>query len=122
LEREAYHAAPQSALGKAVRYMREQLPKLIIYCEYGFLPIDNNLVENAIRPFVIGCKNWLFSGSPCGASASAFIYSIIETAIANVHEPYWYLRYLFTQLPQVLNDDTLAILPHRLNPASVVRN
>jgi transposase len=118
-----YHAAPQSALGKAVRYMREQWPKLIIYCEYGFLPIDNNLVENTIRPFVIGRKNWFFSGSPRGASASAYIYSIIETAKANGHEPYWYLRHLFTQILQVLNDDDmLAILPHRLNSASVVRN
>ncbi len=60
---------------------------------------DTNAVENAIRPFVLGRKNWLFSGSPRGAAASARLFSIIETAKANGHEPYWYLRKLFEGLP-----------------------
>jgi len=60
---------------------------------------DTNAVENAIRPFVLGRKNWLFSGSPRGAAASARLFSIIETAKANGHEPYWYLRKLFEALP-----------------------
>jgi transposase len=122
LDREVHHVAPKSQMGKAIRYMLDQWPKLLVYLDYGFLPIDNNFVENAIRPFVIGRKNWLFSGSPQGASASAAIYSIIETAKANGHEPYWYLRYLFEKLPAVKNDDDLRVLlPHRLNPAIIPR-
>jgi transposase len=60
---------------------------------------DTNACENAIRPFVVGRKNWLFSGSPCGAGAGASLYRIIETAKANRREPYWYLRELFEKLP-----------------------
>ncbi len=123
LNREVHHVAPKSKLGQAIRYMLEQWPKLQVYLKYGFLPIDNNLVENAIRPFVVGRKNWLFSGSPLGASASAAIFSIIETAKANGHEPYWYLRYLFENLPAASSDDEIhALLPYRLNTASVPRS
>ena len=60
---------------------------------------DNNSAENAIRPFVVGRKNWLFAGTPKGALASAGLYSLIETAKANGLEPYRYLRYLFEELP-----------------------
>lgn len=61
--------------------------------------MDNNAAENAIRPFVIGRKNWLFSASPKGATASASLYSLIGTAKANGLEPYAYLRRIFTALP-----------------------
>jgi transposase len=64
-------------------------------------PIDNNAAENAIRPFVIGRKNWLFSASQQGATASANLYSLIETAKANGLEPYAYLKKVFTELPNV---------------------
>jgi transposase len=74
--------------------------------------IDNNLAENAIRPFVIGLKNWLFSATPRGAHASAAIYSLIETAKANGLEPYAYLREVFTRLPSMSSDEELqALLP-----------
>ena len=73
--------------------------------------------SNAIRPFVVGRKNWLFSGSPRGAHASAGIYSIIETARANGLEPYWYLRYLFEKLPVCKCDDEVrSIMPNRIDP------
>ena len=62
--------------------------------------MDNNLAENAILPFVIGRKNWLFSQSVKGVNASANLYSLIETAKANGLEPYTYLRVLFAKLPQ----------------------
>ena len=65
----------------------------------GDYPIDNNAAENAIRPFVIGRKNWLFSASQKGAVASANLYSLIETAKANGLEPYAYLKKIFTELP-----------------------
>lgn len=84
--------------------------------DYGFVPIDNNLVENAVRPFVIGRKNYLFHGSPTGADASASLYSIIETAKINGHEPFYYLYYLFSKLPFVKNDaDYRALLPFNVS-------
>ena len=80
-------------------YTLKQWDRLTRYTDDGRLSPDNNLAENAIRPFVIGCKNWLFSGTPEGAKASATLYSLIETARANRLEPYSYLRHIFTRLP-----------------------
>jgi transposase len=78
------------------------------------------MVENAIRPFAIGRKNWLFSGTPEGAAASAAIYSIIETAKANGLEPYWYLRYLLERLPDAMTeDDFKALLPQHIQPSQL---
>ncbi len=108
---------PKGTLGKAVGYALKQWPRLIRYVEDGRLPIDNNLVENAIRPFCLGRKNWLFSGSPKGAAASAALYSIIETARACGHEPYAYLRHLFEQLPLCQSeDDYRRLLPMNILP------
>lgn len=103
---------PSSALGKAVGFALGQWPKLIGYVEHAQLTPDNNACEQAIRPFVVGRKNWLFAGSPRGAAASATLYSLIETAKANRREPYWYLRELFEQLPHArTRADFLALLP-----------
>jgi transposase len=93
------HVVPKGVLGEALQYLDKYWPKLIRYCEDGQLPIDNNRIENNIRPFVIGRKAWLFSDTPAGAHASAGLYSLIETAKAAGIEPYSYLRHLFTALP-----------------------
>ena len=78
--------------------------------------MDNNLVENAIRPFAVGRKNWLFNNSPEGAHAAAFIYSLIETAKANDLEPYWYTLYLFESLPLAkTEDDYRKLLPYNVS-------
>lgn len=115
LDKSIAHALPQSLLGKALYYLHEQWPKLVRYVDRGEYPIDNNAAENAIRPFVIGRKNWLFSTSPKGATASANIYSLIETAKANGLEPYAYLRKIFTELPQATNLEQIeALLPWNL--------
>jgi len=90
---------PKSRLGKALGYLHSNWDKLQVYLTDGKLNIDNNPVENAIRPFAIGRKNWLFSTSQNGAKASAMMYSIIETAKANGLEPYQYLKHVFEQLP-----------------------
>jgi hypothetical protein len=83
----------------------------------GDLPIDNNRAENAISPFVVGRKNWLFSDTPQGANASAIIYSVIETAKANGREPYAYLRRLFTDLPAATSLEAIEqLLPWTLAP------
>lgn len=109
---------PTSATGKALYYLHNEWPKLIRYLDDGRLEIDNNAAENAIRPFVLGRKNWLFSDSVKGVSASANLYSLIETAKANGLEPYAYLRYLFTELPKALTVDAI----ESLLPGNVDRN
>ena len=103
---------PSSMTGKALSYLNNEWDKLICYLQDGRLEIDNNGAENAIRPFVIGRKNWLFSTSVKGVKASANLYSLIETAKANGLEPYAYLRYLFTHLPVADSvEDFEALLP-----------
>jgi hypothetical protein len=92
---------PKSRLGKAVEYAVNHKEGFMNYLLDGNCSISNNLSENSIRPFTIGRKNWLFSGSPKGAEASATVYSIIETAKANGLEPYSYLQFLFKNLPGV---------------------
>jgi transposase len=112
LEKTQHNTPPQSTLGKAVTYLHNQWERLIAYTEDGAWPIDNNAAENAVRPFVIGRKNWLFANSQAGARASANLYSLIETAKANNLEPYAYLRKIFTELPQAETlDDVDALLP-----------
>ena len=109
----------QNALGKAVNYLASNWSRLERYVEAGHLPIDNNRAENAIRPFVIGRKNWLFSDTPKGATASAQIYSLIETAKANGQEPYAYLRHILERLPQVNSVEGYeTLLPWNCSPAS----
>jgi transposase len=106
---------PNSLLGKALHYLSAQWPKLIRYVENGAWPIDNNLCENAIRPFVVGRRNWLFSDTVGGANASANLYSLIETCKANRIDPYGYLVGLFRALPFAQTaDDFEALLPWRL--------
>ena len=110
---------PGSLLGKALPYLSAQWPKLIRYLENGARPIDNNLCENAIRPFVVGRRNWLFADTVAGANASANLYSLIETCKANGIDPYADLFSLFQKLPATKSaDDFEALLPWRLATAS----
>jgi transposase len=112
LLRKQTQVLPGSLLGEAVNYALGQWPKLLRYLEHPDLTPDNNACEQAIRPFVIGRKNWMFAGSPRGADASAALYTLIETAKANGLEPYWYLRRLFEKLPSVKTpEDLLPLLP-----------
>ncbi len=112
---------PKSLLGKAIGYALKQWGRLLVYLEDGRLRPDNNLAENAIRPFAVGRKNWLFSGHPRGADASATLYSLIETAKANDLEPYRYLRHLFEHLPTATSDaQRKALLPQYIDPKSLV--
>jgi transposase len=74
---------PKSKLGEAITYWCNQEHKLVTYLKDGRINIDNNRAERAVKPFVIGRKNWLFSNTARGATASAVLYSIIETAKAN---------------------------------------
>ena len=103
---------PSSLLGKALKYMRGQWRKLVRYVENGNWPISNNVCENAIRPFVVGRKGWLFADTVAGAQASANLYSLVETCKANGIDPYHYLVSLFAKLPLASSaDDYAALLP-----------
>lgn len=90
-----------SRLGLAIRYTINQWKYLTRYLEEGALQIDNNTAEQRIKPFVIGRKNWIFNQTPRGADASAVLYSLVQTAKANNLEPFAYLKYLLTELPQL---------------------
>jgi transposase len=105
---------PQSLLGKALSYTLNQWPKLIVFLSQGHVALDNNRAENAIRPFVIGRKNWLFCDTVAGAQASANLYALIETAKANGLEPHAYLARVFTQLANAQTvDDIEKLLPFK---------
>jgi len=115
LEKTTPRVPPQSSLGKGLYYLTQQWPRLIRYLDDGQYPIDNNFLENAIRPFAIGRKNWVFANSQAGARASANLYTLIETAEGHGLEPYHYLRQVFSVLPRAENvDDIAALLPHNL--------
>lgn len=102
----------KTAIGKAVQYLQNQWSRLTGFVEDSYYFIDNNRVENCIRPFVIGRKNWMFSTSQKGATSSANLYSIVETAKTNGLEPYAYLKLLFNQLPLAETiEDINALLP-----------
>jgi transposase len=119
LEKTQPQVTAQNALGKAVNYLASNWSRLERYVEAGHLPIDNNAAARAIRPFVIGRKNWLFSDTPKGTTASAQIYSLIETAKANGQEPYAYLRHILERLPQVNSvEDYEALLPWNCSPTA----
>lgn len=108
---------PGSLLGKALHYLSGQWGKLKRYVEDGRYPIDNNPCENAIRPFVVGRRNWLFSDTVAGANASANLYSLLQTCQVNGIDGYRYLRELLTALPMARTpDDYEALLPWRLTP------
>lgn len=116
LDKSLPHTPPKSKTGGALAYMNKNWEKLTAYTQDGRLNIDNNPVENAIRPFAIGRKNWMFSNSQNGAKASAMFYSIIETAKANELEPYAYLKLLFTELPRCKTvGDVESLLPWNTN-------
>ncbi|MEQ9587964.1 MAG: IS66 family transposase [Parvibaculaceae bacterium] len=108
-------------LGKAIQYTQGQWPRLGIYLGDGRVSIDNNGVENAIRPFALGRKNWLFSDSQGGVKASANLYSLIETAKANGLNDYAYLKYVFAELPRISNDETATLLPWNIDPEMLSR-
>lgn len=93
------HPEKGSKLEEAVRYSINQKQQLCAFLDKVEVPISNNLAENAIRPFTLGRKNWLFCDTPKGAKASAIVYSLVESAKANGIEPFAYLQHVLVQLP-----------------------
>ena len=104
-----------SKLAEAVTYAKNQKEYMNSFLEHGEVDISNNYAENAIRPFTVGRKNWLFCDTPKGADASAIVYTVVETAKANGLEPYRYLKLLLTELPYLgktpSQEDLMQFLP-----------
>ena len=102
-------------LKTAIVYAKNQKEYLNTFLEHGEIEISNNQVENAIRPFVVGRKGWLFSDSVDGADASAVIYSLIETAKANNLNPEQWIEHVLSVLPERFaydpNDNVDDLLP-----------
>jgi transposase len=120
MDKSLTQVTPSSLTGKALRYMVNQWSTLIVYCDNGSIEIDNNGVERAIRPFVIGRRNWLFSDTVKGAKASANLYSLIETAKLNGLEPYRYLRHILTALPKANSLEEIdALLPWAVDKETI---
>ena len=120
LDKILHSTAPSGLMGKALKYLHNQWHKLIVYIQDGDYPIDNNTAENAIRPFVIGRKNWLFSNSQSGAKASANLYSIIETAKAHGVNVQDYLTHIYKELPLVESIDGYEkLLPWNFKPDNI---
>jgi transposase len=104
---------PKCLTGKALSYLRGEWEKLSRFVTDGSIPISNALAENAIRPFAVGRRNWLFSATTGGAEASAIIYSVLQTAKTNGQDPYQYLRHVLAQIPRMnLADEIASLLPY----------
>jgi transposase len=115
LEKEQQAVLGSSKLGEAIAYTLRQWPKLIRYLDNAELTPDNNAAERSIRPFVMGRKNWVLSGSPEGAQSSCQLYTLIETAKANNRNPYEYLKTVFERVAEMKpGDDWAELLPWNL--------
>jgi hypothetical protein len=102
---------PQSLLGGAMDYALGQWPTLEVYLKDGQVELDNNLVENAIRPTAIGKKNWLFIGDANAGQRSAIIYTVIENCRRRGLDPFAYLRDVLTRLPNMTNRQIPEVTP-----------
>jgi len=108
---------PKSALGKALSYTAGQWSKLTRFLEHPEAAVDNNYLENQIRPFAIGRRSWLFAETQQGARASANLYSLVPCAQVNGLEPYTYLLHLLEELPKASTTEALeTLLPWNAKP------
>jgi transposase len=109
--------AGNSGTSKAIDYTLRRWPALTRYLDDGRYPIDNNPIENAIRPIALGRKNWLFAGSETAGIRAAAIMSLLATAKANGHDPHAWMSDVLTRLPMTLDRDIQTLLPYGWKPA-----
>ena len=105
-----------SATAKALDYSLKRWVALMGYLDDGAAPIDNNTVENTIRPWALGRSNWLFAGSPRSGKRAAAIMSLIQSARRNGHDPYAYLKEVLMRLPTQRASEIGQLLPHQWVP------
>jgi len=108
---------PSNNMGKAIAYAIDQWDRLELYLKNGAIEIDNNLVENAIRPTKLGMKNWMFLGSETAGRTSAILFSIVESAKRQGLELYAYIRHLLETLPSTTNWNL-----HKLTPQAYAKS
>ena len=111
---------PTGKLKKAITYSLNQREYLCTFLDHGEIEISNNQVENAIRPIVVGRKNWLFCDTQAGANASVEIYTVLETAKANGLNPEAYLSHILTVLPERFSEDSKASIDDLLPWTKVI--
>lgn len=122
LEAGIRHTPPKGKLGQGVNYMLERWQELTNYLKEGYLEIDNNPIENDVRPLALGKNNWIFAGSPRGARAGAIFYSLIATCKANQLDPFAYFNYLLNRLRACRDEaDYKALLPFNIDPVLLKR-
>lgn len=107
-----------SGTANAIDYTLKRWPVLARYLDDGRYPIDNNPIENAIRPVALGRKNWLFAGSETAGQRAAAIMSLLATAKANGRDPHAWLTDVLTRLPTTKDRDIDTLLPHRWQPVT----
>jgi transposase len=112
-------ATDGTAIARAIDYSLNRWPALIRFLDDGTLPIDNNWVENRIRPIALGRANWLFAGSLRAGKRAAAVMSLIQSARLNGHDPYRYLRDVLERLPTHAASRIGELLPHRWTPAVI---
>ena len=103
--------APSSRIAQAIGYALNNWKELEVYLDYGEIEIDNNLIENCIRPLALGRKNWMFAGSANGAKWASTAYTIIATAKLHGLDPHAYVTMLLTELPKMKAGDIDRLLP-----------
>lgn len=105
-----------SSTAKAIDYSLKRWTALVLYAQDGQVPINNNWIENRIRPIATGRKNWLFAGSLRAGKRAAAIMSLIQSAKLNGHDPFLYLKDILSRLPTQPNSRIGELLPHRWQP------
>ena len=111
VDQQAIKVLPKSAIGKAMSYTISQWPKILSIFTDGRIELDNNLIENKIRPLAIGRKNYLFAGSHTGAYRAAMMYSLFATCKANNINPYTWLKSTLKNIPTSNIQDIHTLLP-----------
>ena len=111
LKENIYQTLPKSAIGQAIAYTLKLWPRLVRYAEDGRFKIDNNLIENSIRPVALGRKNYLFAGSHHAAQQAAIIYSLLATCKINNVEPFGWLKHVLNVIPDYYANQLYKLLP-----------
>lgn len=112
LEAERGNVLPKSPLGQAIAYAQRQWPALLRFTEHGFLNIDNNASERALRAVAVGRKNWLFAGSDQGGRTAAVLYTMTQTCKQHRIDPFAYLQEVLTRLPALPTERLPELFPH----------